>query len=149
MFMDRRVTIQFLRYLRNPFREIEGEEVFETRKIWAHRVDDRLTESIDVERGAVVSVNVSRRTYIIRPWNRLKQFGQQVGFASTRLVSEDGRVWWIRGVGEQGRNRLWELECEEVKLNSGIARQIEATALSLGNVELFDDSASPPFTHED
>ena len=141
MLMDRRITIQFYRQVfhesqyggegleetreifNDGFREYTELALDTERRIWARRADDRITETTETERGLVVSRNVAQRTYVIRPWQYLKDFGNNAiegvagGFGNTRLVSEDNRVWWIRGLSEDGRNRLWRLEAEQVKLS--------------------------------
>ena len=140
MLMDRRITIQFYG---SVFHEsqyngeaLEPPEIFNERnreytevildserRIWARRDDDRIVETTETERGLTVSRNVAGRTYTIRPWQYLKDFGNNAiegvagGFGNTRLVSEDNRVWWIRGLSEDGRNRLWRIEAEQVRLN--------------------------------
>ena len=140
MLMDRRITIQFFRQVfhestyggegleetreifQTGFREYTEDILDTERRIWARRADDRLVETTETERGLTVSRNVAARTYIIRPWQFLKDFGNNAdgttgGFGNTRLISEDGRTWWIRGLSEDGRNRLWRLEAEQVKLS--------------------------------
>ena len=139
MLMDRRIAVRFYRPV---FHESEyGGEALEPgeiyneryreytelvldseRRIWARRADDRVVETTATERGLVVSRNAAQRTYIIRPWQYLKDFGNSAngttgGFSNTRLISEDDRTWWIRGFSEDGRNRLWRIEAEQVKLN--------------------------------
>ena len=139
MLFDRRITVVFHQWadvepyerpgndLVPVFQEADPSpvRVEDSRKtMWAHREEDGLSEDTAEERQQAASRNTAKRSYIIRPWQYLKDFGngavagKQGGFGLTRLISEDGLTWWIRGLAEiEGRNRRWRLDCERVRLN--------------------------------
>ena len=121
MLMDRRIAFFYTQLVFNEHDEVTGNEEIRRDIRWAHRVDDIIVESTDVGAGGIVrSVNLLRRTYIIRPYEYLKRWGlrqdiadaDREGFSSSFLVSEDGLIFRIRGLTAEGRNRLWQVEVE-------------------------------------